>query len=197
MASVLSLIQKMHWPVAGLGLGTPANLAVLSPRHRSSLGRIALVALFIGIAAALLVLGLDQILFAGVSRERIKAVGDLPFGQRILIVLFSAVTEELIYRLGAATLVASVTFLTLRRTTRHAAQISIWLGILVACILFGLAHVGNLPNVPHPYLRAITLNGVAGLVLGWLYWFRGLEAAVLAHLAADATVYLVIASLLY
>jgi membrane protease YdiL (CAAX protease family) len=66
----------------------------------------------------------------------------------------------------------------------------------VACILFGLAHVGNLPNVPHPYLRAIVLNGVAGLVLGWLYWYRGLEAAVLAHLGADAAIYLVLASLL-
>jgi membrane protease YdiL (CAAX protease family) len=196
MVSFLSRIRKIRWPVAGLGLGTPANLAVLSPQHRSSLGRVVLIALCIGIAAALLVLGLDQTLFAGVSLERVKAVGELSFGQRVLIVLFSAVTEELIYRLGVATLVASVAFLILRRSTRHAAQISIWLGILVACIFFGLAHVGNLPNVPHPYLRAITLNGVAGLILGWLYWFRGLEAAVLAHLAADATVYLVVASLL-
>lgn len=158
--------------------------------------RRAAFALLLGVAAALLVLGLDQLLFAGVSVQRIKAVGELPFGQRILIVLFSAVTEELIYRLGVATLVAAAAFFVLRRTTPHAAQVSIWLGILVACLLFGLAHVGNLPNVPHPYLRAITLNGVAGLVLGCLYWYRGLEAAVLAHLAADATVYLVVASLL-
>jgi hypothetical protein len=195
MAAVRSLIQRVRWPVTGLGLGTPANLAVLSPKHRSTLGRTALAALFLGIMAAFLILALDQLLFAGVSLERVKAVGDLPFGRRIVIVLFSAVTEELIYRVGLATLVASVLFLVLRRTAHHAANVSIWLGILVACILFGLAHVGNLPQVPHPYLRAIILNGVAGLLLGWLFWFRGLEAAVLAHLAADATVYLVVASL--
>ncbi len=150
----------------------------------------------IGVATSLLVLGLDQLLFAGISLQRVKAAGDVPLATRVLIVLFSSVTEELIYRVGVATLVASVAFLALRQRTPRAASISIWLGILVACVLFGLAHVGNLPNVPHPYLRAITLNGVAGLVLGWLYWYRGLEAAVLAHLGADATIYLVLASLL-
>ncbi|HXO41236.1 MAG TPA: CPBP family glutamic-type intramembrane protease, partial [Thermoanaerobaculia bacterium] len=62
-------------------------------------------------------------------------------------------------------------------------------------LYFGLAHVGNLPNVPHPYLRAFTLDGVAGIVLGWLYWRRGLEAAIAAHLAADAFIYLGLASL--
>ena len=182
--------------MAGLGLGSPANLAVLSPKYRPSLARTALIAFFIGIAAALLVIALDQLFFAGASLERLKAVGDLSLGRRVLIVLFSAVTEEIIYRVGVATLVASVALLVLRRATKRAAQISIWLGILVACVLFGLAHVANLPNVPHPYLRAIILNGVAGLILGWLYWFRGLEAAVLAHLAADATIYLALASLL-
>jgi membrane protease YdiL (CAAX protease family) len=90
----------------------------------------------------------------------------------------------------------SVVFLALRKYTPHAASISIGFGILGACLLFGLAHVGNLPHVPHPYLRAIALNGVAGLVLGWLYWYRGLEAAILAHLGADVALYLGVASFL-
>lgn len=191
-----SWIQRVQWPVGGLGLGTSANLAALSPTHRSTIGRKAPLWVLLGVAAALLVLGLDQLLFAGVSLQRVRAAGELPLATRVLIVIFSSVTEELVYRVGVSTLVASVTFLALRKQTRRAAPISIWLGILVACILFGLAHVGNLSDVPHPYLRALTLNGVAGLVLGWLYWYRGLEAAILAHLGADAAVYLVLAGLL-
>jgi hypothetical protein len=151
---------------------------------------------FVGVTTAGVVLGLDQLFFAGISLQRVKAVGDLPIATRVLIVLYSSVTEELIYRLGEATLIASVLFLALRKYTPHAASISIGLSILAASLLFGLAHVGNLPHVPHLYLRAIVLNGVTGLVLGWLYWYRGLEAAILAHLGADVAVYLGVASLL-
>jgi membrane protease YdiL (CAAX protease family) len=179
-----------------LGLATPGNLALLSSERRRGFWRTALAAVAIGAAAALLVLALDQVLFAGSSLQRVRTVGELSFAQRVLIVLFSGITEELVFRLGIATATAALAFLALRRVGSRAAQIAMWLGILVACLVFGLAHVGNLPDVPHPYLRAITLNGVAGLVLGWLYWFRGLEAAILAHLAADASIYLLVASLL-
>jgi membrane protease YdiL (CAAX protease family) len=37
---------------------------------------------------------------------------------------------------------------------------------------------------------------VGGVVLGWLYWKKGLEAAIVAHLAADAFIYLGVASVL-
>jgi membrane protease YdiL (CAAX protease family) len=32
--------------------------------------------------------------------------------------------------------------------------------------------------------RVIVLNTVAGLVFGWLFWRRGLEAAMVAHATA-------------
>lgn len=196
MAKASAQWRTLPWPVRGLGLGTTANLASLSPQHRPTVARRSPVWFLAGVATALLVLGLDQLLFAGVSLERVREVGELPFASRVLICLFAAVSEELLYRLGVATLVASLAFLALRPLTAHAAPAAIWLGILMACVLFGLAHVGNLPHVPHPYLRAITLNGIAGLVLGWLYWYRGLEAAMIAHLGADVTIYLVVAGLL-
>lgn len=56
-------------------------------------------------------------------------------------------------------------------------------------VFFGLAHVGNLPNVPHPVLRAVAVNGVAGIAFGWLYWWRGLEIAILTHMVAIAGLY--------
>ncbi len=30
-------------------------------------------------------------------------------------------------------------------------------------------------------MRTIMLNGLAGLAFGWLYWRRGLEAAMVSH----------------
>lgn len=76
-------------------------------------------------------------------------MGQLSFGQRALVVVFSAVTEELIFRLGIATAVAALTFFLIRKSATQAALVSIGSGILVASVLFGLAHVGNLPDVPH------------------------------------------------
>jgi hypothetical protein len=39
---------------------------------------------------------------------------------------------------------------------------------------------------------AITINGIAGIVLGWIYWWRGLELAIVTHMVAIATVYIVV-----
>jgi len=173
--------MRSHWPPARLGLGTPLNLA-LGRGWKVSL----LLATALGVAAPLLILLLDRLLFAGASLQHVRELGALPLPRRTLIVLVSAVTEELIYRVVISTLVAWLSYLILKRQTA-----SIWLGIAVSAVLFGLAHVANL-QVPHPFLRAITLNGIAGVVLGWLYWRRGLEWAVLAHLVADAVLYLVL-----
>jgi len=39
--------------------------------------------------------------------------------------------------------------------------------------------------------RGLVLNGIAGLVFGWLYWKYGLESAMLAHFFTDIIVYTV------
>ena len=149
----------------------------------------------LGVATTTAVLGLDQLLFEGASLERIRSLGvySLPF--RLGIVAYSAIAEELLYRLGVATLVAALVKLALSRRGLIAKPIAEWSGVLVAAFLFGLAHVGNAPNAAHPVLRAVTLNGLAGIALGWWYWRRGLEAAISAHLAADALIYIGLASI--
>jgi membrane protease YdiL (CAAX protease family) len=45
-------------------------------------------------------------------------------------------------------------------------------------------------------VRAIVLNGIAGLVLGWLYWKRGLESAMIVHFTADLMILIVLPAIL-
>ena len=33
---------------------------------------------------------------------------------------------------------------------------------------------------------------ITGIVLGWIYWWRGLELAIVTHMVAIATVYIVV-----
>ena len=187
---------RFRWPVAGLGLGTPANLALASPTGRGRFGRTLLESAAIGLGMVVLIVTLDRFLFSSAGLVRIRAVGTLPFVRRVGVVVTAAFVEEIIFRLGISTLVASLCFVAIRKRVEGAAGVSVWFGIAVASVLFGLAHVGNAPNSAHPIIRALTLNGPAAVALGWLYWHRGLEAAVTAHLVADAAIYLVLPGLL-
>jgi membrane protease YdiL (CAAX protease family) len=36
------------------------------------------------------------------------------------------------------------------------------------------------------------LNSLAGLVFGWLYWRRGLKAAMVAHFSADLVLHVLV-----
>lgn len=186
----------LHWPITGLGLGTPANLALASPKERRRFGRTLLESAAIGLGLVVLIVALDRFLFASAGVERIRAIGALPFLRRAGVVVTAAVEEEIVFRLGISTLVASLCFVTIRKRVERAAEISVWFGIVIASVLFGLAHVGNAPNTAHPIVRALTLNGLAAITLGWLYWYRGLEASVVAHFVADVAIYLVLPGLL-
>lgn len=64
-----------------------------------------------------------------------------------------------------------------------------WAALITAAVLFG---IGHLPAAKHLWglntlivVSIVSLNALAGLVFGWLFWKRGLEMAVLSHFSAD------------
>jgi membrane protease YdiL (CAAX protease family) len=181
---------RFRWPPSPLGLGTPLNLALVASSTRSLLLRGWWIPLLTGFGVAVLILLVDQALFAGASLERVREVGSQPLTIRFLIVVYSGIMEEVIYRLFLATLVAWVAYLVLRSFVSEPKQVAQWLGILVAAFFFGLAHVGNLPNIAHPVLRAVTINGILDVVLGWIYWTRGLESSILTHMVGIVVIYI-------
>ena len=64
-----------------------------------------------------------------------------------------------------------------------------WTAIVATALLFGAGHLPTtaamLSLTPLVIARALLLNGIWGVLFGWLYWKRGLLAAVLAHFSAD------------
>ena len=63
-----------------------------------------------------------------------------------------------------------------------------WAAIILVAILFGLGHLpitaAITPLTQVLVVRALVLNGVAGIAFGYLYWRHGLEAAMLGHMSA-------------
>ena len=184
--------RRSSWPPHPLGLGTPFNLASSSRETRSLLRRSWWLLPVLGLVTPLLMLAIDHVLFGGVSLQRVRDLGAQPLAYRLLVVLYSGVTEELIYRLFVATVVAWFAFMALARFVTQPKVLAQWIGILVAALLFGLAHVSNLPDVAHPVLRAVAVNGAPVLLLGWLYWWRGLEIAILTHMVAIMILYIAV-----
>jgi membrane protease YdiL (CAAX protease family) len=70
-----------------------------------------------------------------------------------------------------------------------------WAANLVAAVAFGLGHLPItarlIPLTPVVVTRAIVLNGIPGVIAGWLFWRRGIEMAMVCHFSADVLLHVV------
>jgi membrane protease YdiL (CAAX protease family) len=64
-----------------------------------------------------------------------------------------------------------------------------WVSVVLAAIVFGLGHLPGtaaiMPITPPVILRAVLLNGIGGVVFGWLFFRKGLEFAMISHFSLD------------
>jgi hypothetical protein len=97
---------------------------------------------------------------------------------------YGGIVEELMMRYGLMTLLVWLGAVLLRR--RPAALY--WAALIIAAAAFAAGHLPAMaalvPLTPAIVARTLALNLVPGLLFGWLYWRRGLEYAMLAHMAA-------------
>lgn len=163
------------------------------------------VGLGIAVAVAILVLSrvLDPLLLPTSQVPMTDIAGGRSALYGVLASFYGGVVEELQLRLFLMTLIAwSITWLVQRRAGFDGTlspRIA-WAAILLAALLFG---VGHLPAADAIWgldagivLRTIVLNGLGGVAFGWLYWRRGFEMAVLAHVAADLILHALVPLLL-
>ncbi len=105
--------------------------------------------------------------------------------------LYGGITEEILMRFGLMTFVVWIA----AKIFRSLGPPAYWTGIAVSTLLFAVGHfpivfmaVENPPPVLLLYILAG--NAIGGLVFGWLYWKRGLESAILAHMMAHVVMVL-------
>lgn len=63
--------------------------------------------------------------------------------------------------------------------------------IILIAIYFGVGHLGAIGTDPSAIFvfRTIFINALFGLATGYLYWKKGLEYAIIAHMAADIIIH--------
>lgn len=178
-----------------VGLGTPLLDDLLSgvpvgDRVRS----MALLAIPAGVAVGVALIVVDLLLAIAVGS--LAVAGLPPLWTRFLAIFYGGVFEELLLRFGLMTVLVWTVWKVARTPQGEPNRVGVWAAIVVSSILFGLGHLpiavaSGLPIDAFTVGRSLLLNGIAGIVFGWLYWRRGLEAAMLAHLAADFTLHVV------
>jgi membrane protease YdiL (CAAX protease family) len=167
------------WFASRTGLATPIIDAALTrqtfPRRVPSTVALAIA---LGVIASLAIVALDVLVFAPLAPET-KAIATPPLWTGAFAALYGGLTEEIVLRYGAMSLLAWLCMKLLSGRAAYSAA------IVGASLLFGLAHLpataAVLSLTPVLITRTILLNGLAGLAFGWLYWRRGLEAAMVSH----------------
>ncbi len=97
--------------------------------------------------------------------------------------LYGGFTEEIIVRFG----LMSASIWLLFRFIRHKPNYIYWIGILISSLLFALMHLPAVYAFTGPpdttvFAYIMLTNTIGGVVFGWLYWRKGLETAMLAHM---------------
>ena len=146
----------------------------------------------LGAALGALLLGLQAVLtplLPEAVRRSYEAASIPSPWEGFLASISAGDNEEVLFRLGLVTLFVFLGARLLRQGDRPTTGV-VWTAMVLATLLFGAVHLphaaalgGGLPAS----LKAFVLlgNGLGGLVFGWLYWKRGLLAAVTAHFAVD------------
>lgn len=153
------------------------------------------VAAMLGAAGSVVVIVLDLTLFHGISASMTSNARSSPGPLLGFLASFEGgITEELLLRL----LVMSVIAWVLSRIWRTMPPAIFWTANIAAAVLFGLGHLpataALVALTPIVITRAVVLNGVVGVVAGWLYWRRGLESAMIAHFSADLVLHVLLAA---
>jgi hypothetical protein len=190
------LIGVGLWLARKVGLGAPLLESWLyheaSPvRLRDSLKYGAAVGIAVGMVLVVIIIPaashLPGLPFVRASRASVW--------KRVLVCFYGGVDEEVLTRLFLLTLFAWLGSKVFQKQQGGLSPLTFWIANLTVAILFGLGHLPGAALVmqitPTVVGLALTLNGIAAVSFGYLYWKRGLESAMIAHFCADFVIYVV------
>ncbi len=105
--------------------------------------------------------------------------------------LYGGITEELLMRFGLMSFIAWLLSMILGGVKPSV----FWISILVSALVFAAGHFPvAYQAVGDPSLGLLTYiligNSIGGIAFGWLYWKKGLESAMIAHMLAHVVMLL-------
>ena len=178
-----------------VGMGLPILQGVLDGKNQTKeFKNILPLSVGLGVLAGLVIV-LLSIPFDKLIPEFQNMDVSAPAWKGFLASFYGGIAEEVLLRLFVVSLFVWITFLIKKGQDGGPAVFGIWLSIVLAAVIFGLGHLPAtaqiLPLTGVVVIRAIVLNGIGGIVFGWLYWKKGLESAMIAHFSADIVLHVI------
>ncbi|MFN6946219.1 MAG: lysostaphin resistance A-like protein [Cytophagaceae bacterium] len=143
-----------------------------------------------GVLAGILILVVSAI-FEPFLPQAYLELGDRFDPPLVVRFLYGGITEEILLRFGLMTLFVWIG----AKIARGLSNLVFWISIVLSSIIFGIGHLpAVLQLIPEPdfslVVYIIFANSLGGIVFGWLYWKKGLEAAMIAHILTHVTMLL-------
>ena len=109
----------------------------------------------------------------------------------VVSIFYGGITEEIILRWGVMTVIAWVL---LKVVPPKHDKYAFGLAILLSAIIFAVAHLpalaSTVPVTSAILLRTLLLNGIFGILYGWLFWRNNLESGMTVHVTTHIGMYL-------
>jgi membrane protease YdiL (CAAX protease family) len=107
--------------------------------------------------------------------------------------LYGGITEEVILRWGFMSFIAW--FFLKFSSAKNLTSWMVWLAIILAALLFGILHLPAASQLAGGLTFSLTfyivfMNAFFGIFGGWLYWKKGLESAIIAHISVHIIIIL-------
>lgn len=142
-----------------------------------------------GLAGAICIILISLLIKPFLAAPAIDRIGKfsriLPVPTRIL---YGGITEELLLRWGLMTLIVWAAWRVLQKGQNHPMSAYFVGAIVLSSLVFGAGHLPVAYMLLPDFfggalvLFVILANSAFGVVAGYLYWKRGLESAMIAHI---------------
>ena len=184
-----------------IGLGLPILQSALAGRpYTAQLLAFLPVSILVGLVGGAMIAGLERYVFQPRLPAALK-MGDarISFWKRVAACFYGGFVEEILLRLFVMSGLTWLLGTVWKSASGGPALGAFWVANILATLLFGAGHLpatkAITPLTPLVVTRALILNGLAGLMFGFLFIAYGLEAAILAHFVMDILIHLVLPAL--
>jgi len=178
-----------------IGMGLPILQGALEGENKTKeFKAILLPSVFWGVLAGVLII-LFSLPFNKLIPELNSSEAAPAVWKGFLASFYGGIAEEVLLRLFVVSLIVWITFKIKKTVDGRPTNFGIWLAIILSAILFGIGHLPATAQIVSltglVVVRAILLNGIGGILFGWLYWKKGLESAIIAHFSADIVLHVI------
>lgn len=179
-----------------VGLGIPILEGWLEGKKvKAYLKSILGISIALGVLAGVLIITIDFLFFSIFVEPIANIQITPPIWQEFLASFYGAINEEVLMRLFLMTLLVWAFYKIKRTEEGKPTNLGVWSAIVISAIIFGVGHLpitaALIQITPFVVARAIILNGIAGVIFGWLYWKKGLESAMISHFSAGILLHVV------